>query len=265
LLKTDHVVGADMYPFETRLLAYYATALRVLTSGADLDRSMHPDCLEGNGFWVGFNPFNLGVEVPWFTKPERSVEFFGQYVPVEIARTFRRVIVEYYLRAKDDQNKFQATYFAEKSNNLNRFSREYSRKIFPEIKEILIARDPRDRLCSHSKYFKVDRKSTVDDVIDSSNELLRLCDELSENMLIVKYEDLVNNNPVTYGNISSFLNVKIEVDEPSPNEQAIFKIHGTTNSPASSIGQWKNELDSETVAKIEDRCGEFLSRLNYMR
>ncbi len=40
------------------MLSYYATAYHILTAPADLNRSTHPDKLEGNGFFVGFNPFS---------------------------------------------------------------------------------------------------------------------------------------------------------------------------------------------------------------
>ena len=93
--RCNEVVVANSHPYEIRMLSYYATAYHILTSPADLSRSTHPDKLEGNGFFVGFNPFSDEAYRAAFQAQVRHAEFFSDFVPGEILSGFRNIIMEY--------------------------------------------------------------------------------------------------------------------------------------------------------------------------
>ncbi len=156
LAASDQVALADISPFEVRMLAYYATVFRVLTAPGDLERSTHPDRLQGDGFFVGFNPFGNAIYRNAFTTPERFEDFFRAFVPGELKAFVRNAVEEFYLRLRDENGKPEARFFAEKANNLDVQSRAFAREAFPDLKEIVLVRDPRDLYCSQRAYFHSD-------------------------------------------------------------------------------------------------------------
>jgi hypothetical protein len=161
LSRSPLVCVAEAHPFEVRLISYWATAVRTLTGAADYERSMHPDRLEGDGLKVGANPFShvsFGHVFHHKTFPD---EYFELFVPEELNSVARTVIREYYSRVADDREKPAAQLFAEKNNNLDRKTRIFARRLFPDLREIVLVRDPRDLLCSQVAYFRRDPDTTL--------------------------------------------------------------------------------------------------------
>ncbi len=263
LAQSADIVVAEAPPYEIRLLSYYATAQFVLTSLADTVRSTHPDRLEGRGFEVGFNPFSLGSDVPWFKTGSLPAELFSDYAPNETFHAFKRIVNEYYLRLASDQGKNKRKYFAEKSNNIELRSRRFPRDAFKGAREIMITRDPRDLVCSRQKYFKQGDKIDILSVAEGTDEILRIANERRDDTIFIRYEDLVANAAATCAQLSGFLGVEIPARSGSEAESFQFKVHGTSKSPEASIGRWRTDLTSEAAALVEHRCRAFMERFGY--
>jgi hypothetical protein len=257
LCHSRQVIGAEIHPFEVRLLAYYAAAYHVLISPADFVRSMHPDYLEGTGYQVGFNPFSHGSYATVFQEPRRSSELFCGYASAELLSAFRRIVMEYYLRLRDDQGKPGARYFVEKTNNLDRRSREFPRVLFGKAKEIVLIRDPRDLYCSHMAYFNAGSDAAMNAVAGASAELIRIASAAGDDTIFVNYRDLVTADDETMFRLSQFLDVEIGQQSDDERLQKAFAIHATSKSPEASLGRWRHELDADTVGTIVRHCADY--------
>jgi hypothetical protein len=262
LMASRAITVAEVVPFEVRLLSYYATAYRILTNEGDL-KSTHPDMLEGDGYFVGFNPFNSPEYHQAFQTRGFPLDLFERYGPGEILDAFRKIIIEYYTRLAHDQSKDAARYFAEKTNNLDRNTRIFARRAFPGLHEIVLLRDPRDLVCSHMSYFKSSLEKAFADIRDACSTLIRIADEADESTMIVKYEDLLLGNPNTYDAISAFLHTPVSLKGNETLEQAIFQQHATSPSKAGSVGRSLRDLDHATRAKCNELMRDFCERFSY--
>ena len=119
LAHLPQVCVAELIPYETKLLSYYATAYHTLNSPqpgkVDASRSAEKEWVS-----VGFNPFNDAIYNSVFHDKTRAKDFFGNFVPMEIHPIFAKIIDEYYQRLSIDQGKLAPIYFAEKSNDIDR-------------------------------------------------------------------------------------------------------------------------------------------------
>ena len=208
LSRSPQICLAETPPFEVRLLSYWSTVVRTLTAEADHDRSMHPDNLEGDGFKVGSNPFWHRAFAAAFRTPELKTEYFKTYSPREAQDFARKMIMEYYLRLKDDQGKDKAIFFAEKANNLVRSMRVFTRLLFADTKEIVLVRDPRDLLCSHRSYFGSEPTRAFHDITRATAELLRPKQEDSPSILFIRYEDMISDEARVSAQLKTFLAVE---------------------------------------------------------
>ena len=120
LSRSNEVVIATSHPYEVRMLTYFASAYHVLTAPADTEHSTHPDRLEGDGLFIGFNPFSDDRFAASFKTNRLPREFFAGYVPDQLMSTFKQIILEYYLRHRGDQGKHGAMMFAERTTILMR-------------------------------------------------------------------------------------------------------------------------------------------------
>jgi len=263
LSHSPHVIAGELYPFELRLLSYYATAYTTLTAKGDHKRSTHPDAIEGNGTSLGWNPFFHDDFKYTFNSPALFDAFFENYVASKMATSFQDIINSFYLSLAIEKKKTDVVFFAEKSNNLHPWPRSFSRLLFDSVKEIVLLRDPRDLYCSHLKYFNSDPLAALDQVCMACNDLLSIRKSSTGDMVFLKYEGIATNAPETYDQLSKFLGVEISRSNESGREGHLFKEHGTSASPQASIGRWRLELGTEQINRLERDCAEFLHSFSY--
>ncbi|HET6182832.1 MAG TPA: sulfotransferase [Acetobacteraceae bacterium] len=264
LAQAQDIVVADLYPFEVRLLSYYATALRTLTSPADFARSMHPDRLEGNGFTVGFNPFSHPDYKPVFRDPKIAEELFFGTAPLILASAFGNLVTEYYKRLAGDQRCGTARMFAEKNNNIDDRTRDFTRLAFGEIREIVLVRDPRDTYASRLRYFKgADSEQLFAEMSQACHRLCELRATATADMLFVRYEDMVNEPRACFARIARFLGCGIAAEGDPAREGATFREHATSESLTASIERWRKDLDPTRIARANDYWSEFLKAFGY--
>ncbi len=263
LAQTPQVCVAEIVPYELRLIAYFATAYRTLTAPADKALSMHPDRLERDNYSVGFNPFNDQIYHSVFREPERAAEFFGTYIPRSISQAFREIITEYYTRLSADQGQASPFFFAEKNNNLARDPRDFARLAFPQVKEIVVYRDPRDLFCSHKSYFRSDSKRALMDVTSACHGVIAILEEAGSDLLALSYENLLRRPVETLRGLSEFLGFSV-LPLNAAAQKAVFQQHGTSTSPLASIGRWKKDMTEEEQAAGKAAWNEFLTRFDYI-
>jgi hypothetical protein len=262
LAHLPQVCVAELIPYETKLLSYYATAYHTLTQPADPVRSMHPDLLRKDGFSVGFNPFNDAIYNSVFHDKTRAKDFFGNFVPMEIQPIFAKIIDEYYQRLSIDQGKLAPIYFAEKSNDIDPWPRTFARQSFPHIKELVLYRDPRDLYCSRKAFFRYDPKRAMQEVTFTCHTLIEILDQGGKDLLAISYENLVLQLSYVLHQLSVFLEIPVSALEPDV-QNALFHGHGTSGSPMASIGRWATDMTLEEQAAGHEAWHEFLPQLGY--
>ncbi len=262
LAKSPAIVAAELVPYELRLLSYYSAAFSVLTAPADLEKSTHPDRLEGDGFHIGFNPFHAPQYMPAFRDRAPLLAYFQTYAPARTLDFARDMIGEYYTRLAADKAKPGARYFAEKGNNLHAPTRAFTRRLFPQMRELVIVRDPRDVLCSHMAYFASPPEKAFSQLTHASRQLLAIRAEAQPDTHILKYEDMVAGDPACFAALSTFLGTPVE-PETGARPGEVFRRHGTSISPEASVGRWRTNLGDALSARCAQEWGGFLAAFGY--
>src|ERR1700730_762458 len=154
-VRQSSILVAGQYPFETKLISYYAAAFRALVANEDREQSTDPDRMFAaeNRKVIGHNPYNSPGHHSFAKNREPFECFFEQTVPEKLAALFRDLIFQYYELAKADLGKSRAAFFAEKGV-LDQAPRQAARLFFGQVREILIVRDPRDLMCSAKSFWK---------------------------------------------------------------------------------------------------------------
>jgi hypothetical protein len=263
LSAVPEICVAGSAPFEIRQLSYYAVAQRILSEGDTLENSTHPDRLDGAGSQVGHNPFFSPGYVPLLGGKARLDEFLAQVVQPKTGLLFRDIIDRYYSAAALQLDKAGAKFFAEKSNNLDPRMRAFAYSIYPDLREIMLIRDPRDMVCSHKSYFSSSKEKAFQQMSHMTRTILQMTSAPAHNRLIVKYEDLVLEPAETDRRIAGFLGVGLIGDGSRTLEEKIFQRHATAESPAQSLGRWRREIEPDDQRLYNESWREYLERFGY--
>jgi len=262
LARSPAIIAAELVPYELRLISYYAAAFNVLTSAADLEHSTHPDRLEGDGFHIGFNPFHSQQYAQAFRGQAPVRDYFDAYVPAQVAASGRGLIEEFYRRLAGDRSKPDARYFAEKGNNLHKPTRDYTRRAFGAIRELVIVRDPRDVLCSHMAYFSSTAEKGFTQLSHACRQLMAIRAEGRADIHWLKYEEMVRGDAGCFSRLSAFLETPIEADAGDAGA-AVFARHATSLTPESSVARWRGNLPDELKVRCAVEWGDFLTEFGY--
>ena len=133
--------------------------------------------------------------------------------------------------------------------------------MFPKIRELVLIRDLRDVVCSA----KASSGAAFDRVMDAAKttarQLMAIYAERDSSVLFLKYEDFVLDNVQIVANIFRFLGLA-PVASHQESMHKLFATHGTSATPAASIGRWRSDLTAEQCKKCED-FNEFLEKFGY--
>jgi len=262
LANSPEIVAAELMPYEIRLLAYYANAHHVLTHQADMLHSTHADELQGDGYYIGFNPYNSQENAAAFTDADIAKDYADQFVPERLGMCFRELITEYYVRLAFDQGKSGVRFFAEKNNNLQALVRDFSRQRFGKVREIVTIRDPRDILCSHKAYFKSDLEQSFVELTEATVFLHELRSKGAGDIYFNTYETLLQAEPKALESLSAFLGTQI-TGLPKDLSGSNFARHATSSALDATIGRWRRELSSEWHARCLKAWRPFLETFDY--
>jgi hypothetical protein len=238
---------ANLRPFETELLKYYGHAFTVLSTVGDHEKAGKPESFVDNFRFLGANPFYTRSFQNAFKDKQRFGQFYEDFVPRELARSFRAIITEFYLSLAEDAGKIGVSHFAEK-NQLSGQARWFARNLYGPVREIVLVRDLRDTLCSFRSFWSQPLPEAMRLLTLSYKSIMAVRDEARSDVLFVKYEDLILHEKATLRTIAEFLGVGDFAPEDPDAEGALFEIHATSKSPADSIGRWRQDLSAEDIA-----------------
>ena len=267
LHRHPSIIVPQHYPFEVKPATYYARAARLLTEPGDHDFSASPTEFMRGSEQLGFNPFHhLSFETVFMDDQLRD-HFFERSSRLTLFNALRSVSIDYYRHLAADQNKYAACYFAEKceAQGIEFGARTSDMALFPDAREILLIRDPRDILCSTLSYFKQPfNDEWLQNLLNGCETIRWIVSKRSERTLVVKYEELVFDQRSTLNTIARFLEI---ADNVWSNEQILdsdlFREHATTRSPIESLGRWKGDLSSSQKDTCAAAFSTFLSEFGY--
>lgn len=141
-------------------------------------------------------------------------------------------------------------------------------RMLPNTKVILLARDPRDVVCSYRAFAKKvqatakDRREYAEDDHAANwcavyEQLLALPD-----YYLLKYPDLVTEPEKAIRGVLAYLGLVIgKACQRAIEANVIFPFHGTSKTPGDSIGRWQRDLAADEAEAIRQRCGPLMQRL----
>jgi len=195
--------------------------------------------------------------------PERYAENFA-YSFLSVVRPF---VDEFYRRVTGGGD---YDFYGDKILSHNDLA--FAVRHFPEAVMIQLVRDPRDVVASTFAFQKEHPASWLESQfmtrVDHMERFLRDSHAQLENRdsFFLRYEDLVAD--VEGKTAEMFASLGLEVTDEVLGYQRdaarrLFDSHGTSKSPAASIGRWKNDFTPEQQQLANDKLGDQLRRLGY--
>jgi hypothetical protein len=242
---------------EMKMASYYADALRVMLLPGDHDKSTIHNGHFRDPFYVGLNPYYLPI---YCHGADARDELFQITIKDILTKAFRGVLDRFYEHVRTENRKPTALMFAEKLAP-EPLPRAMVRTLYPNAKEILLVRDPRDTLCSARAYFPHGASITIDTISRRANNVLHATEDIGDHGLVVRYEDLVTRTTEAVSRVFEFLGLQVDVQIDS--QDALFAQHGRSESPVKSIGKWRAILDADEQAECGAQFKTYLQRFGY--
>jgi Sulfotransferase family len=263
LARSPGVVVAEAYPYEIKQIAYYASVFRVLTAPADRTRSAHPETMLAPEqlHLAGSNPF---YEPGFFglARPRAVMRnYYESRVPAQYASLFRALILEFYDILRVSQGKPAASFFCEKGD-IDDAARQAARLFFPQVRELVVVRDPRDLLASAIAFWKGDPEERLAMLKATLPPLAAIHRQRAPDRLTLRYEDLVQDSAGTLRAIEAFVGAPLDHASPPPNDAAMAA-HRTSRDELSSVGRWKTDLPPALAAACEAAFSDYMALFDY--
>jgi hypothetical protein len=247
LAAHPRIVVAGKPPYETEMGCYYAYALRTLTSAADHDRSLRPDAITdlAHQYHLGFNPY---LDVHTFGSLPGLQHFMGRNLSGRLGEAFRGIILDFYQAVAHAQASKHPLFFAEKTLP-EPDSRLGIRYLFPHVKEIVLVRDPRDAVCSFMKHGGVPFDAALSDAVSTMRRCQEIKEAADDSVYFLRYEDFVRSPRETAEALFGFVGLA-PAGYDDDGMGRLFASHGTSRTPADSIGRWRRDLSAEQLARF---------------
>jgi hypothetical protein len=263
LNRHPEVVIAERYPFEVKPATYYARAARLLTQPGDHESSASPTEFMRDPLRLGFNPFNHWTFDGVFKDAQLKDHYFERSARFALFEALGAVATDYYRHLAADQNKTRARLFAEKCE-VQGGIRESVLALFPDAREVLLVRDPRDILCSSVSYFRRPLDQDLLQNLRNGCEAIRqIALAPGHRTLVVKYESLVLDQLGTLRDMGKFLGLTDAWPETPIQDAGLFQAHATTPSPQASVGRWQTDLAAEQKTLCAEAFGRYLAQFGY--
>lgn len=281
LAHHPQIVVHQRHPYETRLAIYWMQMLKVLSEPANWFQSgRHPDFAR-NLWTVGHNPYNTSEVI----KDSDAYVWLARDYVQRLAAFCLSSIDAFYLQLARDQKQGNPIYYAEKWS-LPHFHWLFL-ELYPQCREIILVRDPRDLLCSIRAFNKrraslghgfpgEDPRWKIGDqelMLKVRNEMLNILAihrRRAKVSWLVRYEDLVLDPETTLDSILQYLDldggirqVRSQLRKASKNSEARRR-HVTSPSPQESIGRWRRDLDPSLQAQCQEIYSDILDEFGYV-
>lgn len=258
------VAIGEQFPFEVKLVTYYAKAFEILTSPGNREKSVSPELIFDDIYHVGSNPYYHYFFQEVFPRRGMLNEYFSEHVPPIVGAAFKQIISGFYRRLAETHQKQNVRYFAEKCDVFNT-ARDFARALYPGMREIILLRDPRDVYCSQRAFWSAEPAQAFQALRSVRDRMLEFHAENAPNLLFVTYEDLVREPQSAMARISDLLGLAepIAIDQAVEDQQ--FKQHGTSRDAGASIGRWRRELTNEELRNFDQEFGAYFDTFGYER
>jgi len=260
LTRHPEIVIANHYPYEVRVATYYAQAHHHLSSPGDHQRSGTPSEFMRDFDRLSLNPFCHPEFADLFSRTSTQQRFYAW--AADKSRRFSQDAARgFYTALAQDQNKSGARFFVEKSE-LNARFRFVLRDTFPDLREIVLIRDLRDLYCSYRRYFTLSDPEQASGLVAHAARLLLSLRESDDNVLFIRYEDLLHRPQQALDSLSTFLQIAPIRSEPTDGaRQTLFSRHATSATPEASVERWRHDLGEERTV-LYDELGPTLQAFN---
>ncbi|KPK56383.1 MAG: hypothetical protein AMS22_01360 [Thiotrichales bacterium SG8_50] len=272
------VVAPGGYPFEYRQASYFWHAIRILSSPASFDLSMHPDSFEGKHFYhIGYNPY-IDRQYHKAFQLNEVASWQDRELPISIINCFKSLIDQFVDKLLIDSGRNGIRYFAEKTivSPMN----DLVLNIYPGARQVFLVRDIRDSFVSARAFnrkrgyesFGFEGKSD-EEVLASrkhiADVLVQAHRYAQDRTHFVRYEDLVSDMKGTLLKLVEFLKLdgspetiaKMVASQDRKTEEKA--IHATTRDTASSVERWRSELSENEKAYCAQAYREFFETFGY--
>jgi hypothetical protein len=258
--QQPEIVAAGVYPYETKLAAYFAATLSVLAhprSFTDEDANIFGELAFKQQRAVA-NPWNQPL-LHQAIAGEHLARLFRDSIPQRLKSVFNLIMQDYYGIIGVHDKKQDPIYFAEKSV-LSENIRQAIRDLFGPTKEIVLVRDPRDYLCSAKAFWA----KSIDEGLETLHSEIGVIDaihkEASGTVLFVRYEDLILDPHRSRRRIYDFLDI---AGTEVPVDIETLEKHATAATPVASIGRWRKELTSSQASTCKQHFAAFMEAFHY--
>ncbi len=238
LAGSPDIVVAGPPPYETRLLTSCADHMPALAAALLTDDA-------GKAWRSGKMP----------------PAFLASWVPEQAGRFAASLAIAYYRMLATDQGRPEATYFAE-TGPLDVARRDFARRAFADLRELVLVRDPRDILCSQIVLSGTDPDDGFDRLTRELRLILSMRQSARPNVLFLRYEDLLRDGDGTLQALSGFFGIPLK-PLTAQDRAALFRRMATSTSPEASIERWREDLPARLVPRCADSWGDFLRAFRY--
>jgi hypothetical protein len=97
----------------------------------------------------------------------------------------------------------------------------------------------------------------------AKNSFMAIYADKGSDMLLVRYEDLVERQDEVMGPIAAFLELPASRNGTKSDALGMFKKHGTSSSPEDSVGRWKRDLARDEAKRFSEEFSDFFETFGY--
>ena len=249
--------------YEHPMASYLADLVRVTVAPAFVNQPVGLNAHFREKQSVGPNPYYAPRFRRAFPSSDAMDHFHQVLFPERMNRAARGALEDFYALVAVQNGKPRPRYFAEKLETAA-IPRGSIRAILPDAKEILLVRDPRDLYASYKARYKDINKLSVRQVRIETSQVLAAATEHSSNVMVLRYEDLIANEAASLARVFAFLDLPpLETTRDAAADAALFSRHGTSKSPSSSVGRWRQSLTPEEQEECNGQLAPFLQHFDY--
>jgi hypothetical protein len=287
LAAHPEVVVFRRFPYESAPARYWLHMLRVLSDGANVDESTHPNYFPLDLWSIGSNPY---ADDRVYEQPPLAEWLAGTYVE-RLAAFCQQTIDDWYRRLAEMQAQPDALYFAEKHMWAD-YLAPLTWELYPDARELFLVRDFRDMALSilafdrkrgfagfgrppgvsDEEYVRGGLAGMVRDLHDAWRER-------AQRAHLIRYEDLlqtphetlaaalryleVDASPERVGEIIGHATADTLALPGASGEAAEVNVHRTISDPAATVGRWQHEADQAFSRAADQAFGDALATFGY--
>jgi hypothetical protein len=279
LAQHPEVVVYRPFMYEPRIAGYWLEMLRNLAEPSSFLSPLAPR-LESPRWWL-----EDGEVTTLPPEEDRAFEqTIGGEAVAELAGFCRRRVEHAYLALARQQGKPDSRWFVEKAfgyPGAGDSLRQTWDELYPDTRELLLVRDPRDMVCSMLAYdarrgfvgfgrqFAADDREFLERLRSSWRHNVARDRVLGDRSLMVRYEDLMEQPGDALRGIFTHLSIdasdetvrqvvdQAQVDTPG------MRFHRTAEAPGSSVGRWRHDMPEELRELTEEVFAEELADHGY--